>query len=340
PAEGAPAEGAPAEGAPAEGEVASEEDSGKKKKGKKSKKEKKEKKGKKSKKGTDGEADPDADDGKKGKKSIVKKLKPVLLAAIIGGGGFFIYQKFFAPPSAVLLSHVTAQSQYPELMSGSIPTSLAVILTYYGFEIDKVTLAEDYIPSTSITSSAKNPHESFVGDPATEEGYYAYPTPVASGADLYLTEQGSNLRSKVLSSPSIEDLADYLFDETPVMVWVTTDYGSAELSTSEIWWNGEPPIDNLHVATLIGYGSEDNVFYLVDAINPLRYFPEPEEVEEDLSVDPPEDEEEPEEEVEPEPEPVPVFKYFGLYGHIIQIDADIFMESFNSVGGHALVLVE
>lgn len=59
--------------------------------------------------------------------------------------------------------------QNPELPTGCEVTSLAMVLNYWGYDIDKLTLATDYLKKGEIGSV--NFKEAFVGDPRSAEAY-------------------------------------------------------------------------------------------------------------------------------------------------------------------------
>ena len=64
-------------------------------------------------------------------------------------------------------------SQYPELPTGCEITSLTILLNYLGYNIDKTTLAKNYLNytySTSITFS-----DAFIGSPFNNDGYGCFP---------------------------------------------------------------------------------------------------------------------------------------------------------------------
>ena len=68
-------------------------------------------------------------------------------------------------PRSVILD-VEAIYQEPELPTGCESVALTMLLQYEGFELDKTTIAEEYL----IYSENWNFDEGYVGDPASYEG--------------------------------------------------------------------------------------------------------------------------------------------------------------------------
>lgn len=156
--------------------------------------------------------------------------------------------------------------QLPELPTGCEVTALAMILNYYGLEIDKVQLAEEYLPTLSAQFFygedgrlyGPDLEEYFVGDPATEGGYVCGVGAILTAADAYLTSQGSDLQPTDATGTLPEELYRLVSQNTPVLVWVTI--GMEERQPTEGWYTEEGEFQewsvNDHGAVLVGYSPD------------------------------------------------------------------------------------
>ncbi len=81
-------------------------------------------------------------------------------------------------------------------------TSAAIVLNYLGFDIDKVTLAENYLPMHILYWEA-DPEVEFMGSPADELSFYCLPGAITTAVNTYLDEQGSTYSALTLPAPSL-----------------------------------------------------------------------------------------------------------------------------------------
>ena len=164
--------------------------------------------------------------------------------------------------------------QKPELINGCEATSLTMLLRYYGYSIDKSILAYDYIPREDFSAIdgaryGSHPGTAYPGDPATRKGFYCYPKPIVTGANKFLSEQGTPLLAYDISGSSEQDFAQHLRDGNPIMVWATLDYGS-QLTYGNFTWqllDGKTytPYSNLHCVVLVGV--DDTCYQVCDPLN-------------------------------------------------------------------------
>ena len=87
--------------------------------------------------------------------------------------------------------------------NGCEATALTMLLQYYGFAADKLSVAYDYIPRSDFTyiwssTYGPDPASAYAGDPALF-GFYCLAPAVAEGANRYLAEQDSTLRAVDMS---------------------------------------------------------------------------------------------------------------------------------------------
>ena len=158
--------------------------------------------------------------------------------------------------------------QLPELPTGCEVTALAMMLNYYGLDIDKTELAQEYLPTVPAQFYCGEDgllygldmSRFFVGDPFTEGGYICGTEAILSAANNYLVSQGSSLLALDASGSSPDDLFRLVSQDTPVLVWVTI--AMEERQPTEGWYTEDGIYQewsmNDHGAVLIGY-SEDTV---------------------------------------------------------------------------------
>ncbi len=155
--------------------------------------------------------------------------------------------------------------QNPELPTGCEVTSLAMVLNYWGYDIDKLTLATDYLKKGEIGSV--NFKEAFVGDPRSAEAYGCYVEVIVDCAHNYLSDVSSLMQVTNVSGSELSDLYAYIQQDIPVIVWTTIDLVEP-VYTTEWVINGETLkwLSNEHCVVLTGYNQEENVVYAADPL--------------------------------------------------------------------------
>ncbi|RID88131.1 peptidase C39 [Mesobacillus zeae] len=172
-------------------------------------------------------------------------------------------------PSTVLLD-VPLIKQNPELKYGCEVTSLAMLLSYAGKNVDKMELYQKlpkdpepiHRTSTGDISRWGNPEHGFVGDMTGKEaGYAVFDKPLAHLLEQYLPEQSVNLTGKEFNEVLMHVSRGY-----PAVVWTTGDYGLPD--RWEAWQHGESairtPLD-LHAVVLVGH--DQNFVYINDPLS-------------------------------------------------------------------------
>ena len=130
--------------------------------------------------------------------------------------------------------------QMPELPTGCEITALTMMLNYYGYSVDKMTMASEYLPvipaefyeGADGRVYGPDMDNFFVGDPSAS-GYICGTGAIRSAADAYLEDRDSALRAKDLTGPRLPELYALVRDGPPVQVWVTI--GMAERDGVQGW---------------------------------------------------------------------------------------------------------
>lgn len=174
----------------------------------------------------------------------------------------------------------------PELPTGCEVTSLAICLNYYGFDVTKNTLADEFLPKGSFEFKDNEKYGpdleyEFAGNPNAEESYGCYSGCIAATANRYFESVGSSYTAKICNGNDFEELYFYLNQGKPIVIWSTMYL--AESYISDTWKTDDGKTvefrANEHCTVLAGYDEERNIVYVAD---PLSETDELEEYDKDL----------------------------------------------------------
>ena len=170
--------------------------------------------------------------------------------------------------------------QSPELSTGCEITAMDMVLNYYGFDIDKVTLANEYMPTISYdtyhndenVTDKSDMNNYFIGDPETVWGYIAGTGAIQIATNDYLADVNNKKKAYDITGEPVSELYKYVENDIPVVVWVTinmvdrTDirYYYVDDDTYIEWTMDD------HGAVLIGY--DDTTVTLADPINGIMEY--------------------------------------------------------------------
>ena len=158
--------------------------------------------------------------------------------------------------------------QYPELPTGCEITAMTMVLNYYGYNVDKVAMALDYMPKVqaefyrSEDGRLMGPdlENFFVGDPTQETGYICGTGAIVTAANAYLTDVGSDMTAVAMKNAQPEELYDLIDEGMPVVIWCTINM--EDRAETDGWYREDGTYmewsTNDHGAVLIGY-DEDTV---------------------------------------------------------------------------------
>lgn len=118
--------------------------------------------------------------------------------------------------------------QKPELPTGSEVTSLAMVLSYLGYDVTKEELAASYL--TCAERGTATFSQAFIGSPFEDDGLGCFAPVIVDTAQKYLRTQGSNRYAKALNADTFEDVLLRVASNHPVIIWINHDL---ELQTEE-----------------------------------------------------------------------------------------------------------
>ncbi|MDO5381401.1 MAG: C39 family peptidase [Eubacteriales bacterium] len=157
-------------------------------------------------------------------------------------------------------------NQFPELPTGCEITSLAQVLTYLGYNVDKVELAKNYLPMSNVVTPGCFINY-FLGEPWSNHGSGCFAPAIATAANKFFSDNGSTLSAYVISYSSVDALFKELSMGHPVIVWTSYNYNSPEVTYKEVdLGNGNSfswPT-NEHCVVLSGYNLETKTVTLAD----------------------------------------------------------------------------
>lgn len=158
--------------------------------------------------------------------------------------------------------------QRPELPTGCEVTSLTALLQYLGFDVDKTTMAEDFLPCSYDT--AKNTlDDAYIGLPQASDGFGCYAPVLVKAADAYLKTQDSEKQGLDLTGSSEETICRYVASGYPVVMWITI--GLYDVYEEEGWTTEDGRTvmwcDLEHCVLLHGYDKENDLVYVCDPLN-------------------------------------------------------------------------
>ena len=155
--------------------------------------------------------------------------------------------------------------QIPELPHGCEITSLTAVLNYYGMDVTKLEMADNYLPKQGFRTVngqrfGPNPAHAFAGNPRDkQDGMYVFAAPIVKAAEAVIADKKSVLRVTNMSGQSKEEILKLVQDGIPVVVWVTLDLSPPKYNKGWIY-EGESVerngYSNLHAVVLTGHLDE------------------------------------------------------------------------------------
>lgn len=121
---------------------------------------------------------------------------------------------------------------------GCEAVSVAIALSYYGYDVAPVTLFVEHMDSGEY--GVANPFYEYVGDPRDDTGYGCYAPCAVRCANSYLESVGSERRARDISGSSIEEICEYIRAGIPVVIWGTLNMSPTSTLAATWRFNGNP----------------------------------------------------------------------------------------------------
>jgi uncharacterized protein YvpB len=172
-------------------------------------------------------------------------------------------------PASFVIEDFPYISQKPELPTGCEVTSLAMVLSYLGFDVDKLTLADSYLPKGTTQDSSI--YDAFIGNPRSSQSFGCYAPVLVKCASAYLQEQDRALKIYNYTNSRFEILLEQVAAGHPCIVWSTISL--VEPYAAESWVvNGEicQWYAQEHCVVLIGYDLQKNQVTVADPLEGIR----------------------------------------------------------------------
>lgn len=186
----------------------------------------------------------------------------------VGLESTLLSEKVYRNSTGTRLTDFEIMEQYPELPTGCEITAMTMVLNYYGYNVDKVTMALDYMPKIQAEFyrgedgrlMGPDLENFFVGDPTEDTGYICGTGAIVTAANAYLTDVGSDMTAVAMKNAQPEELYDLIDQGTPVVIWCTINM--EDRAETDSWYREDGTYmewsTNDYGAVLIGY-DEDTV---------------------------------------------------------------------------------
>ena len=151
-------------------------------------------------------------------------------------------------------------SQNPELPTGCEITSLTSVLNYYGINVKKETMADDYLKKGDGSY-----YKIFLGNPRDAGSFGCMAQPIVDAANLYFKKNNVSMKASNVSGVTFEKILEYVSQGVPMIVWNTMGMAPAyesqtlTLDGREYTW-----IAPEHCVAVVGYDLDNNEVYVAD----------------------------------------------------------------------------
>ena len=151
-------------------------------------------------------------------------------------------------------------NQNPELPTGCEITSLTSVLNYYGINVKKETMADDYLKKGDGSY-----YKMFLGNPRDAGSFGCMAQPVVDAANLYFKKNNVSMKASNVSGVTFDKILEYVSQGVPMIVWNTMGMAPAyesqtlTLDGREYTW-----IAPEHCVVVVGYDLDNNEVYVAD----------------------------------------------------------------------------
>lgn len=169
-------------------------------------------------------------------------------------------------PDSFILEDFNTVLQEPELPTGCEITTLAEVLNYHGFNIDKEELCDNFMPVDYVGSVTMA--QAYLGDPRSNNGFGCYSPVIVKSAYEYFESIDSPCYAVDLSGTDFRDLFYQICQGRPVIVWATMYLTESYPNYKWTAGNGEDMIfnDYQHCMAIYGYDLNEGIIYAGDPL--------------------------------------------------------------------------
>lgn len=155
--------------------------------------------------------------------------------------------------------------QKPELPTGCESVALTMALQYENFDVDKLTIAGDFLIYNYETD---NMAIGYVGDPFSEEGAGCFAPAIAATALAFFADQEASYKAYDITDTDFEELFAYIAAGTPVILWTTMYMAEPEFTRMDVEYNGRVYrwYRQEHCVVLSGYNLEERTVQINDPL--------------------------------------------------------------------------
>lgn len=154
--------------------------------------------------------------------------------------------------------------QNPELPTGCEITALTQTLNFYGFDIDKVTLCDTFMPTDF--EGYYNMDKVYLGNPRATNGFGCNSPVIKKVADDYFDYLGSDWYALELTGISLQEVLYQVEQGYPVIVWSTIGQRETHATFQFRLGCGEDFYFNgfQHCLTVYGFDNDEGVVHVAD----------------------------------------------------------------------------
>ena len=113
-------------------------------------------------------------------------------------------------------------SQYPELPTGCEITSLTAVMNYYGINVSKEEMSDNY-----LAKGWGSFYEMFLGNPRNSDSFGCMAKPIVDAANKYFKKNSIDMEAVNISGIDFSDILEYVADGNPVIIWNTMGMAKA-----------------------------------------------------------------------------------------------------------------
>ncbi len=157
--------------------------------------------------------------------------------------------------------------QLPELPTGCEITSLTMVLNFLGYDVDKCTMADEYLIRADAYTATFG--EAFIGSPYDANAWGCYAPVIVETAENFLRDMGSSLHVYNLTGSILEEVLWEVAEGRPVIIWASIDM--TDDIEERYYWTTDDGKDavfliNEHCLVLCGYDLAQSTVTVCDPL--------------------------------------------------------------------------